>query len=157
MCSVLKLFSLEVDPPFLAFRTELHATTHTAVELEAALVPCYAAAVTIEVVIFKCYDADGVPVVLEAVNDVVTWVGARLVLGRLVVGRPVLGRPVRGGLVLGGLGVARLGVARLGVARLADNVRHLEDGRTNRRPAASRETCQKRACSAHTLRPPDQE
>ena len=39
--------------------------------------------------------------------------------------------------------------------RLADIVRRLEEGRTHRRPAGSRETCQKRACSAHTLNPAD--
>jgi hypothetical protein len=39
--------------------------------------------------------------------------------------------------------------------RLADIIRHLEEGCTNRRPPGSTETCQKRACSAHTLRPVD--
>jgi hypothetical protein len=81
MCSVLKLFSLEVDPPFFAFRTELHAALLAAVKLEAALGPGDVTAVASDVVIVQCCDTDGVPVVLEAVNDVVNWVGARLVLG----------------------------------------------------------------------------
>ena len=116
MCSVLKLFSLEVDPTFLAFRTELHAALLAAVELEAALGPCDVTAVAREVVVVQCCDTDGVPVVLEAPNDVVAWVGARLVVARFVLGRPhVLGRHVLGRLVL----------VSLGVATLADTVRRL--------------------------------
>jgi hypothetical protein len=70
MCSVLKLFSLEVDPPFFAFRTELHAALLAAVKLEAALVPGDVTAVAREV---QCCDADGI---LEAANDVVARVGS---------------------------------------------------------------------------------
>jgi hypothetical protein len=86
-----------------------------AVELEAALGPCDVTAVAREVVVVQCCYADGVHVVLEAPNDVVAWVGARLVVARFVLGRPVLGRQVLGRLVL----------VSLGVATLADTVRRL--------------------------------
>ena len=115
MCSVLKLFSLEVDPPFFAFRTELHAALLAAVKLEAALGPCDVTTVAREVVVVQRCDTDGVLMVLKTPDNIVTWVGARLVVARFVLGRPVLGRPMRGGLVLG----------RLGVATLADTVRRL--------------------------------
>ena len=94
MCSVLKLFSLEVDPTFLAFRTELHATTHTAVELEAALVPCYAAAVAREVVIVQSCDTDGVSVKLEAVYNIVARVGSLADIVRHVEDGRTNSRPV---------------------------------------------------------------
>ncbi len=58
MCSVLKLSLLEVDPPFFAFRTELHAALLAAVKLEAALGPGDVTAVASEVVVVQCCYAD---------------------------------------------------------------------------------------------------